>query len=192
MTGMRSIIIWIALLALLHGILSPPAMAQAAGPNSELRGRVFAADGKTAVEGATVVAYHLSSEEVFESEPTNSKGQYTIPALPYGYYDLAVRTPDGLFVADQVANVPPSEKAEVSFSVKVYGATVTERRTFPADEDEDPTGIAAVNQKMVGSSFWRSPKGIGIAAGGGALLLLLIASGGDSNDAEPVASPSSP
>ena len=108
---------------------------------------------------------------------------YAIEALPYGYYDLAVRTPDGLFVADQVANVAPSAKAEVSFTVQTYeraGAESVERRTFPPAADEQPAGIAAVSQKMVGASFWRSPKGIAVGAGGAALILLLLAGGGSS------------
>jgi hypothetical protein len=47
-----------------------------------------------------------------------------------------------------------------------------------------------INQRMVGDSFWRGPKGISIMAGGAALVLLGLA-GGSSTDPPPV-SPSVP
>ncbi|NIM64125.1 MAG: hypothetical protein GTO30_21485, partial [Acidobacteria bacterium] len=51
--------------------------------------------------------------------------------------------------------------------------------------DETPVGLARVlDQRMVGESFWRSPKGISILAGGGALAILAFTGG-----SEPTASP---
>lgn len=173
---------WLALL---------PAVAKQdvpSGPNSLLKGKILGADGKTAIEGATVMLYHLSSEQAVSSEPTSGNGEFEITALPYGYFDLAVATSDGLYVANQVINVPPAGKSVVALTLRRFAATTPERdrRPFPGT-DESPVGLALLSEKLVGAAFWRSPKGIGLIGGAGGGLLLLLAGGGD----DPV-SPSSP
>jgi hypothetical protein len=160
--------------------LQPLALAQEASPtgNSRLFGKIIGTDGKP-LPGARVLAYHLSSEDVFTSEPTDSGGQYEIDQLPYGYYDLAVETADGLYVANQVVNVAPSGKASISLELKTLvqasAAGEAQARLFPGAE-QDPSGVAAVSEKLTGREFWKSAKGVAIIAGGGAALLLLIAS----------------
>ncbi|NIM64126.1 MAG: hypothetical protein GTO30_21490, partial [Acidobacteria bacterium] len=62
-----------------------------------IRGKVFGTDGRTA-KNVDVLAYHLATEEVF-SATTNAKGQFVITGLPYGYFDMAVRSADGLYVS---------------------------------------------------------------------------------------------
>ncbi len=157
---------------------------------ARLRGKVTGADNKP-VEGAVVIAYQLSTEEVRRSAPTDAKGRYEIPELPLGYYDLAVETDAGLFVGNQVVNVPPSEKAEVDFAVAAYAgaAAVAGAREFPGS-DEAAQGVATVAEGQTAKEFWKSPKGLAILIGGGGVILLAIAaSGGD--DEEP-ASPTIP
>lgn len=166
---------------------SAPAMAdepKPAVPNSQIRGKVLGADGRPA-GGVEVLAYHLATEETFTAT-TNGKGEFTLPELPYGYFDMAVRTGEGLYVADQVANVSPTGKNMVEFRLQTFSAsTQADRRAFPG-ADATPVGLARVlDQRMVGESFWRSPKGISILSGGGALVLLAFTGGGS----EPSASP---
>lgn len=150
-------------------------------PGSFLKGRVLAADGKAPLSGVRVMLYHLSSELALTAEPTGGKGNFEIPALPYGYFDLAVATDDGLFVANQVINVPPSGKSVVVLTLRRFAETTPsgERRPFPGT-DEAPVGVALLAEKLVGAAFWGSPKGLTVlgVAGGGALLLL--AGGGSS------------
>jgi len=152
-------------------------------PNSEIRGSVVGTDGKGAA-GVEVLVYHLATEEVF-SATTNGKGEFALSGLPYGYYDLAARSADGLYVADQVANVSPTGRNIVEFRLQPFsGSTQADRRAFPGSDDE-PIGVARVlDQRLVGESFWRGPKGISIIAGSGALVLLAIAGG-----SEPSSSP---
>ena len=153
-------------------------------PNSEIRGKVLGTDGKPA-DDAEVLAYHLATEQTFTAT-TDGKGQFTLTELPYGYFDMAIRTPAGLYVADQVANVSPTGKNMVEFRLLTFSATTqADRRAFPGATDS-PTGLARVlDQRMVGESFWRSAKGISILAGGGALALLAFTGGGS----DPAASP---
>jgi hypothetical protein len=178
--------------------LQPVLLAQEAPVegNSTLSGKITGSDGKP-LPGARVLAYHLSSEDIFSSEPTDSKGEYLIAGLPYGYFDLAVETGDGLFVANQVFNVAPGSKTAISMSLRTLaqaeGTGEAQARVFPGASQE-PSGVAAVSEKLTGREFWRSPKGVAIIAGGGALVLLAIASGGSSSSSspEPEPSPSTP
>jgi hypothetical protein len=178
------------LILLLGSTVSPNVVAQETEEttegNSKLLGKIVGADGKSAVAGATVLAYHLASERLFESSPTNAKGDYRIEQLPYGYYDVAVQTDSGLYVGNQVVNLPPSGKTTLTLTVATFaeGAPSSQARAFPGI-DASSIGIAATQEKLSGREFWRSPKGVAIIAGSGALLLALIASTGSSQDEQP-------
>jgi len=176
---------WTARLLLAVCFFAPMAPALAAEPepavpNSEIRGKVLGTDGRPAAN-IEIMAYHLATEELFTTT-TNGKGEFILPNLPYGYFDLAARSADGIYVADQVANVAPNGKNAVEFQLQTFSpSTQADRRAFPG-ADEAPVGLARmINQRMVGDSFWRGPKGISIMAGGAALVLLGLA-GGSSSD----------
>ena len=168
----------------LHAQESAPTTPEPAAPNSEIRGKVLKPDGSP-LAGVEVMGYHLATEEVYRAT-TDAKGQFSMAELPYGYYDLAVMAPDGLFVADQVANVAPTGKNVVEFRLQPFSeSTSADRRSFPGAE-EAPIGVARVaDQRLVGETFWRGPKGVSILAGGGALILLAIAGGGSERNASP-------
>ena len=59
-----------------------------------------------------VYAFHLDTSTVYASEPTTPKGRYRIDGVPLGWFDTYIETPDGLFMANQVVNMPP--KGEIS------------------------------------------------------------------------------
>jgi len=158
---------------------------------SRLRGRVFAADGKQPLAGATVLAYHLSTEQVFRSEPTSHNGQFEIDGLPLGYYDLAVETADGLFAGSDVINLPPAGKAEVNLIATpfdVAGATAGEPRPFPGATSASE-GVVRVERRMTQREFWRSPKGVAILAGAGAVALVAIATSSKEDSVSPFQGP---
>ncbi len=109
--------LFVCLLLLAIGL--QPALAQNAPADDDppddtaagtglIKGKVFMTDAKNPVEGAIVHAYHLGSQQVFSSGPTDDKGRYEMGGLPFGYADLFVETPDGVFVANQVESVPPA------------------------------------------------------------------------------------
>ena len=146
---------------------------------SKITGKVLDAEGKQ-VLGARMLAYHLSSEQLFTSEPTGKNGECLIEGLPYGYYDLAIETPDGLFVANRVINLAPAGTAAVMFTVVPYQpSTAPSARKHPGS-DREPYGLAKLSRKPKGREFWRSPKGVAIIAGIGGAGLLAIAIGSDS------------
>ncbi|HKQ62048.1 MAG TPA: carboxypeptidase-like regulatory domain-containing protein [Candidatus Polarisedimenticolaceae bacterium] len=170
--------------ALLIGAPVPAASKDAdkAPAGSTIRGKVLSADG-TAVVGARLHAYHLSTEKNYDSPATDAKGEYTLGGLPYGYFDVAVETRDGLFIGKQVVNVAPASDSVLTITLTPFPAGDTEaRREFPGTE-RPATGIAEIRQKLTGHEFWKSPKGVGILAGAGGAALLAIAAGagGDNN-----------
>lgn len=150
---------------------------------AKIKGKVLDAQGKE-VAGARVLAYHLSSERLFTSEPTGKGGEYLVEGLPYGYIDLAIETSEGIFVANRVINLPPAGTAAVILTVVPYQpSTEASARKHPGSEEE-PSGVAELRRKPKGREFWRSPKGVAIIAGIGGAALLGIALGSES---EPVA-----
>lgn len=155
---------------------------ETAAGQAQLRGSISTQDGAS-VAGATIIAYHLSSEQIFRSDPMDGSGSFSIEGLPYGYYDIAVQTPDGLFVADQVVNLPPSGKAALSMTLSRGGTDASAPRGFPG-ADEAPVGVAMIDQKEKGA-FWKSPGGIAIIAGAGVVLLAAIALSGGDDDEQP-------
>ena len=162
-----------------------PAPATAAG-ESLLTGEVFDTDGKP-LEGVTVVALHLATEEIYRSAPTDRKGRFNVENVPLGYFDVAVETPEGLFIGNAVVNVPPSGKAIIEMTIAPFGAgTPGPTRDFPVVEANEE-GYARVDERLTKKDFWKSPKGIAILAGTGGAILLGLATSDDSS--EPVASP---
>lgn len=169
-------------LLILGSFFIPAAVAEEKGPDSaKIVGTIFGSDGKSKISGAKVHAYHLSTEATFTSAPTGNDGKYEITGLPYGYFDLAVETPNGIFVANQVANVAPTAKAVLSFTIREYGDDDDdERRAFPGAQS-DSSGVANVRQRLTGRDFWKSPKGIAVIGGSAGAALLAIAAGGGSD-----------
>jgi hypothetical protein len=182
------------LAAALCFVTSLPAQEETTGRTegfARLKGKVTS-DNKP-LEGAVVIAYELSTEQVHRSTPTDGKGRYEISELPLGYYDLAVQTTSGLFVGNQVVNIPPSDKTEVDFAVAPYSsaAAAAEVREFPGS-DQAAQGVATVGEGQTAKEFWKSPKGIAILVGGGGVVLLAIAASGGDDDPVAVEPPATP
>lgn len=173
----------VAALALASPVAGSQDSAAAETRESRITGKVVRPDG-TPVRGATIMAYHLASEQIFSSSPAGADGEFEISGLPFGYFDLAIDTEEGLFVGNQVVNVPPSGKLTLAFTIQPYTTGVDQAgREFPGI-GRPSSGVANVKQRATGREFWRGPRGIAIIAGAGGGLLLLAA-GGDDNDPSP-------
>jgi hypothetical protein len=166
---------------LFSGITLVPAQGTIGAETSSIIGRVTAGDGKDPVNGATVIAYHLSSAEIYKSTVTLSNGKYEITGLPHGYYDVAVESADGLYVSNQVLNVPPDGKAVANLQLVPEAMAGEGPREFPGSEQE-PGGIAQLVKKK--------KKGKAILIGVGGAAALAAAGGGSSGGGSP--SPSQP
>lgn len=146
-------------------------------PPASVKGRVFQADGKSALAGVRVRSFDLSAESEGPSAVTDGKGRFEIGGLPHGYFDLAVETPEGLFVADQVVNVPPGGTAKITL-------TIGQLRGAPSSDSFSQTpgvrATALLDRELTQREFWRSAKGIAILSGIGGGALLFLATSDDS------------
>ena len=153
-------------------------------PQADFGGRAFDTDGQPGTE-IEILIYHLATAELFTAK-SDGKGVFTLVDMPSGYYDMAARSADGLYVADQVAQVSVSGKNFVEIRLQTLSATErADLRAF-AGANEAPMGLALLtDQRMAGPSFWTSPKGISTLAGGGVAVLVLLSGGGSDPPASP-------
>ena len=190
MTRVRTRSVWLRALVLATvacGLTAAFAADDAApAGTSRIEGKITSGAKKTPVGGATVLVYHLATAKIFRSAPTGQNGRFEVTGLIHGYYDVAVETPDGLFVGNQVVNAPPDGRAISNFHLVPAGPGQSKPRDFPGAE-KPPTGLATYSQE----SFWKKPKGIALWVGGGVAVIALAVSLADDDD-DPPPSPSSP
>lgn len=124
--------------------------ASAAGPagNVVIRGTVAGLAGNE-IAGVRVYAVHLDTKQVFTSAPSGPRGEYQITGLPFGYYDLAVETPEGLYLANRVINAPAGERVEISLLLGPPQPEDTEWWSAEPDRripglDRVPDGVARI------------------------------------------------
>ena len=191
-TSCRKAPVWTRTIALLAAFtfMLPAAIGQDSGTaveSSTIKGKITTGPKKTPVPGATVLVYHLATATIHRSAPTDEKGHYEVSGLEHGYYDLAVESPDGLYVGNQVVNLPPGGKVVSNFNLQVSETAESSPRDFPGS-DQPATGIASFLEK----SFWKKPKGIAIWVSGSAVAAALLLSGGSSGDGSTVSCSSPP
>jgi len=174
-----------------------PAFADTATPPAvaEIGGTVVGADGLTAISGATVKAAHVESQKVYTSATTNRNGSYVLSNLPEGWYDVAVETPNGLFVSGSLVRASAGKRTAASIAL---GTTAQGEETTPPAADpnappqppadpntpQEPPAPPEQQQKKKGASFWKSPGGAAILIVGGSLLLAAAASSATDNDVD--------
>jgi len=169
----RIAIVWVILLS----IAQQTALAQYTPDGSgtaKIVGKIIDSHGKK-VPNARLLAYHLSSERLYTSEPGDG---FRLTGLPFGYYDLAIETPDGIYPTDRVLNLAPSGSVVLILTLSPYRpGEELRKREYPGSEIE-PVGWAELRKKLKGREYWRSPKGVAILSiiGGGALLALAVGS----------------
>ena len=191
-TSCRKAPVWTRAIALLAAFtfMLPAAIGQDSGTaveSSTIKGKITTGPKKTPVPGATILIYHLATATIHRSAPTDEKGHYEVSGLEHGYYDLAVESPDGLYVGNQVVNLLPGGKMVSNFNLEVSGTGESSAREFPGS-DQPTTGTASFLEK----SFWMKPKGIAIWVGGSAVAAALLLSGGSSGSGNVVSGSSPP
>ena len=150
---------------------------------SRLEGRVMGPDGKP-VRGAIVSARSLDGDASWSSLPSDNRGRFRLPPLPYGWADLVVTTAKGDFLGDQAINLPPGTKVIVNFDLLETAdkpaSWWTDRRVEPPAglSLDQVAGMAQSSQRLVGVEYWKSPAGIAILASVGVVALGAIAAGG--------------
>ena len=173
---------------------TPTLLAQAGasgqGPTTAtLQGRVFGPDRVTPLQGTVVRAVRGDGVQVFSSLPTDVKGNFSIPHIALGSYDIVVETADGVFVVEKTLAL--SEPKDYGLSLATVPSENVQKRV--AAIDKPVKGYAwTLEGNPKGAGFWKSPGGLAIIAGGGAALLYAILSGGSNNNDNGSGSPSTP
>ncbi len=167
----------LALILVIAGLVLGPqttlTLAAGTAGNVVLRGKVGSAETGEPIAGARVYAVHLDTKQVFTSAPTNAKGEYQITGLPFGYYDIAVETTDGLYLANRVINAPAGEKVDMSLMLGPPQPEDTEWWSAEPDRripglDRVPSGVARIVEGRVPLAKARAMAAAGGAAAGGA------------------------
>jgi hypothetical protein len=87
-------------------------------------GNIYAADGTTPMEGAVVKVKNVSTDTVYESEPTDRHGFFTIPKMDKGVYAFGISTPQGDFECESMVGIEPNKTSRISVSVSPYEENV--------------------------------------------------------------------
>ncbi len=124
-----------ALTALLLPVAGPVLAAQ-------VEGRILGPAGVTPITGAIVTFHHLGSGVSQVSAPSALDGSYSVPDMPAGRYDIAVRTGRGLWLANQSLDFGADEVRTLSFALR--------ERAYWEGADEMPQPAAPFDQDVVG------------------------------------------
>ena len=164
---------------------------------SSVAGRVLGPAGVTPVPDARVVFFNVVTTVTTRSEPTDVTGEYALPDLESGRYDVVVETARGLWMVERAVELSSSELRQMSFALResTYweGDASPPPRTSPVSGDV--VGTAVILEQEKGSpDRWPKEKKrkviLGTAVGGGVLALALAAGGSSSTGSS--ASPFTP
>ena len=102
--------------------LSPSSLRNEDIPKGNIIGFVYAQDGTTALEGATVKVKNISTGAVYESSKSDSLGVFRIKGVERGIYIYGVVTASGDFNSIEPIGirVRENETAKLSISINPY------------------------------------------------------------------------
>lgn len=177
-------LITLALVVSLGQAGAPVLMAQAGvagqGPQTaSLEGRVFGPDRATPVPGAVVRAIRGDGAQVYSSMPADEKGNYSIPNLKPGSYDLVVEVADGVYVVERTLSI--SEPKDYSLSLATVPAENVTKQVPAVDKPVKGYAWTLEGKGPKAGGFWRTPGGIAIIAGGAVGLAALLRHSGNDN-----------
>ncbi|MBU4202883.1 MAG: carboxypeptidase-like regulatory domain-containing protein, partial [Acidobacteria bacterium] len=122
-------IAWILIGAFL--LFGSPYLVQAqARDTGSISGTIFAKDGTSPYPGAVVTVKDVSTNQVYKSVPTDSRGGFIIDGLPKGVYVFGVSTSEGDFNSDSLIGVEAGKTAKISIALTVF-----DEKTAPDAED---------------------------------------------------------
>jgi hypothetical protein len=128
-------------MATLLGLLALPGAAQA---STTVRGRVLGPAGVTPIQDAHVTFYNLITQSTHRSDATTTDGEYTLPGLAEGRYDVAVVTDRGLWMVEQPVNLGTEGERVLSFALR--------ERAYWEGADQVPPRESPLGENIVGTA----------------------------------------
>ena len=116
--------------------------------NGALAGHIYNEDMRTPVRNAVVKLRNVSTLKEYWSEPTDTEGMYTIPAIEEGRYVMGVQAPTGSYNFHYSIMIKSDALAKLSVAMKAGSEPVMLQSGF------------AEKKKSSIVEFFKSPAGI--------------------------------
>ena len=129
----------------------PVAQIAAAAPkgNGALVGHIFGEDMKTPVSNAVIKLRNVTTQQEYESDPTDPQGMYRIPVIEEGRYVMGVLGPSGAYNFHYSIMIKADALAKLSLAMKPGGEPVMLQQ-----------GSSDYAKKASIVDFFKSPAGI--------------------------------
>jgi hypothetical protein len=176
-------------IAAVLGLLGAPVATHA---STTVRGRVLGPAGVTPIQDAHVTFYNLVTGTTFRADATTTDGEYTLPGLGEGRYDVAVVTDRGLWMVEQPVTLEAEGERVLSFALR--------ERAYWEGADQVPPRESPLGDNIVGTAVILESEATAMAAppgrkrqiilwslvGAGVLALVFLAADDDEKgDASP-------
>jgi hypothetical protein len=89
-----------------------------------LVGTIFDRDGKTPVVGAVIKLRNITSGSVYESPPSDAKGNFRLEGIGKGIYQYGITTSQGDFNSNELVGIIANETTKISVSLSLYDTSV--------------------------------------------------------------------
>ena len=153
---------------------------------STIGGRVMGPAGVTPVPNATVIFYNLLTGLTTRSSPTTVTGEFAVPALEQGRYDVAVKTDRGLWMVERPLEIGGGETRRMSFALResTYWENTGQQppRTSPIGDNIIGTAVVLEQERDIPGRWPKERRrklALGTSIGGGVLGLALVFGNGD-------------
>jgi len=129
----------------------PVAQIAAAAPkgNGALVGHIFGEDMRTPVSNAVIKLRNVTTQQEYESDPTDPEGMYRIPGIEEGRYVMGVLGPSGAYNFHYSIMIKADALAKLSLAMKPGGEPVMLQQ-----------GSSDYGKKASILDFFKSPAGI--------------------------------
>ena len=126
-------------------VLLPVTVGAQNVPKGNVIGFLYAKDGTTPLEGATVKFKNLSSGTVFDSSKTDKYGIFKVQGVEKGVYTYGIVTPEGNFNAENLVGlkIGENETAKLSIALDPYDKETVEAFA-EISQDQEKNGEALI------------------------------------------------
>ena len=133
--------------------------AEKINERSDIIGFVYAKDGTTPLEGASVKFLNVSSNSIYESSKSDANGVFKIEGIESGLYVFGVITPQGDFILDDLVGMRVKENETVKLSVSLIPSEevpLPQSKVIASRDDvylPEQAGIVSINGASSAISF---------------------------------------
>lgn len=94
--------------------------AQKTPGKGNLIGKIYAKNGITVIEGATVKIKNVTTDEVYESSKTDMLGTFKIEGIEEGLYSVGIVTEEGNFNVESLIGIKANKTVLITLALKPF------------------------------------------------------------------------